>query len=333
MNAYVDALKRSIIFHSDNLKESHKIETLYFGGGTPNLLSSDQLSDIIQTTQKHFTFFKSPEITIEINPEFSFDAISLQNLHDIGFNRLSIGIQSLNDDELKLLGRLHSAETAKKCLKNAKNIFSNLSVDIIYSIPGQTSETLSETVRGILKFEPEHVSAYNLTCEAGTPYAQMIEKGDINPQDEEVDIDNFHRVHEMLVQNGYEHYEVSNYARRGFRSKHNSFYWSERDYLGIGASAHSRLGHERFAYRADLQAFLDDPEDFHEKDVVTEADTLITRLRGSDGLNKSQVSPETWQKIIEYVQKHPEWFISNENSIQCTLEGWLMLDTILLDLI
>ena len=333
MDTYVDVLKRSLAFHGNKLRKSHEVETLYFGGGTPNLLTVEQLSDIIQTAQKHFTFTQFPEITIEINPEFSSDVNSLKNLYNIGFNRLSIGIQSLNDNELKLLGRLHSAETAVKCLSNAKSIFSNLSVDIIYSIPGQTSETLRKTIKEILKFKPKHISAYNLTCETGTPYARMIERGDINPQDEETDIDNFHRVHEMLVKNGYDHYEISNYAMPEFRSKHNSSYWNEKDYLGIGPSAHSRLGHERFAYRADLQAFLSDPEDFHDKDVVTEADILITRLRCSDGLNKDQVPPGTWQKITAYDQKHPEWFISNENSIKCTLEGWLVLDTILVDLI
>lgn len=333
MDTYVDALKKSIVFHANLLKESHKIETLYFGGGTPNLLTVKQLSEIIQTAREHFTFTQFPEITIEINPEFSSDINSLKNLYNIGFNRLSIGIQSLNDNELKLLGRLHSAETAVKCLYNAKSIFSNLSVDIIYSIPGQTTESLKKTLNEILKFEPEHISAYNLTCEVGTPYAHMVNKGDIIPQSEEIDIDNFYRIHDMLVQNGYEHYEVSNYARAGLKSRHNSSYWNEKDYLGIGPSAHSRLGHERFAYRADLQAFLDDPEDFHDKDVVTEADILITRLRCSDGLNKNQVSPETWQKITAYDQKHTEWFISNENSIKCTLEGWLVLDTILVDLI
>ena len=333
MDIYVDVLKRSLSFHSNKLQESHQVETLYFGGGTPNLLTVKQLSDIIQTAQEYFTFTQFPEITIEINPEFSNSEISLQNLKNIGFNRLSIGIQSLNDDELKFLTRLHTAETAVNCLKNARSIFNNLSVDIIYAIPGQSTQSLQQTINTILEFKPDHISAYNLTSEEGTPYAKMIENGKVSKQDEETEIDFFYRIHDFLEIHGYEHYEVSNYARAGFKSRHNSSYWNEKDYLGIGPSAHSRLGHERFAYHADLQAFLDDPEDFHDKDVVTEADVLITRLRCSDGLNKNRVSPETWQKIIEYVQKHPEWFISNENSIKCTLEGWLVLDTILVDLI
>jgi len=333
MDIYVKTLKKSIAYHANILKRSHQVDTLYFGGGTPNLLTVKQLSDIIQTAQEHFTFTQFPEITIEINPEFSNSEISLQNLKNIGFNRLSIGIQSLNDDELKLLGRLHTAETAVNCLKNARSIFNNLSVDIIYAIPGQSTQSLQQTINTILEFKPDHISAYNLTSEEGTPYAKMIENGKVSKQDEETEIDFFYRIHDFLEIHGYEHYEVSNYARAGFKSRHNSSYWNEKDYLGIGPSAHSRLGHERFAYRADLQAFLDDPENFHDKDVVTEADILITRLRCSDGLNKNRVSPETWQKIIEYVQKHPKWFISNENSIKCTLDGWLVLDTILVDLI
>ncbi|MEA2078179.1 MAG: radical SAM family heme chaperone HemW [Candidatus Marinimicrobia bacterium] len=333
MDDYVKAVKRSIIYHSRTLKTTHKIETIYFGGGTPNLLSTQHLSSVLKAVKDNFMMREDPEITIEINPEFSNKEGSLQDLKNIGFNRLSIGIQSLNDDELQFLGRLHSAETAITCLRNARNIFNNLSVDIIYAIPGQSAQSLQETLNGILQFDPEHISAYNLTSEEGTPYARMIDNAEVSKPDEDVEIDFFYNIHDQLTLHAYEHYEVSNYAKTGKKSQHNSSYWKDQDYLGIGPSAHSRIGGERFAYRADLQTFLDDPEHFYEKDSVTEADTLITRLRCSEGLNRDAVSPETWQNLIKYDQKHPEWFTCSENTISCTLKGWLFLDTILLDLI
>ena len=330
---YIEALKTSLRYHALSFKQTHQIETIYFGGGTPNFLTPSQLEIILNEINKHFTLCDEPEITIEINPEFSYDKSSLLALKHIGFNRVSIGIQSLDDNELKMLERIHDSQHAVECLANARKIFDNISIDLIYALPGQSIATLDKNLLSILDYKPEHISAYNLTVEEATPLSELVDSGEIIPADEDSEIEHFYRVHDMLSYHGYEHYEISNYAKSGKRSRHNSSYWTEQDYLGIGPSAHSRIANERFAYKNDLHAFIDDPKAFHEKDVVTEADVLITRLRCSEGLKKTDISPETWDKLLKYDRKHPDRFMRDENSIKCTLQGWLMLDTILLDLI
>ena len=329
----MDMLKRSLAFHGNKLRKSHEVETLYFGGGTPNLLTVKQLSNIIQTAQKYFTFTQFPEITIEINPEFSNSVEDLSSLKDIGFNRLSIGIQSLNDDELKTLGRIHNANTALSCIKNAKKVFNNISIDIIYAIPGQNKQSLINTITQICDLKPQHISAYNLTAEEGTPYANMLKTGILIAQDESVELEYFYTVHNLLEKNGYHHYEISNYALPDKMSRHNSSYWTDQDYLGIGPSAHSRIGDYRYAFYPELQSFIDDPSHFDEKDVVTESDTLITRLRCSKGLNKQDISSQSWEKLSAYQKAHPNWLVNDNETIKCTLEGWIVLDTILVDVI
>jgi oxygen-independent coproporphyrinogen III oxidase len=346
---YLEALKQSIKYHGEAIAEDYSVRTIYFGGGTPNLLSASQLEDILNTIDKYFNVVEFPETTIEINPEFSSDRESLKALFNAGFTRLSIGIQSLNENELKILGRLHDRETAIRCLMNAKRVFSNVSVDVIFSIPGQTPASLNSTLGTILNLEPEHISAYGLTCEAGTPYAKMVNTGKLNLPTEDRDRQFFLYIEDIFRGRNYRHYEVSNYAKPDFKSKHNSAYWTGADYLGLGPSAHSKMGDLRSSYRPDLKAFIDDPCAFHESEPVSPSDTLITHLRMENGLHKDQVSEDTWEAIQSYARQHPEWFVGfsesfedddedvekelDPNRIRCTTEGWLFLDTILVDLI
>ena len=333
MDVYLQALYHSIEHHAKNLANNYTIRTLYLGGGTPNLLSPAQLEGILNIVSRHYTFTEHPEITIEINPEFSSDRKSLKTLSEIGFTRLSIGIQSLNDAELAILGRIHSRETALRCLEYAREIFSNLSADVIYSIPGQTPDSLHATLDMLMRFAPEHISAYNLTCEAGTPFAALVQEGKLQLTDDETERGFFLFVHHYLLTHGYKHYEISNYAKPEYASRHNSAYWSGQNYLGLGPSAHSKLDNIRYAYQADIQTFISEPCHFHEQEEVTDADTLITRLRTDTGLQKNSVAPEVWQKVLNYAKVHSEWFRLNSDRITCTLEGWLFLDSILVDLI
>lgn len=314
-------------------KNDYNVKTIYFGGGTPNFLPNEDLKKIMDSINETYQIDEQAEITIEINPEFSNSIEDLSALRKIGFNRLSIGIQSLNDDELKTLGRIHNAETAIKCVKNAQKVFENISVDIIYAIPGQSKQSLLKTITKICNLKPEHISAYNLTAEEGTPYDTMLKSGILKAQDESSELDYFYSIHNTLKEYGYHHYEISNYALAGKNSKHNSTYWTDQDYLGIGPSAHSRIGDYRYAFHPDLKSFIDDPSHFNEKDVVTESDTLITRLRCSKGLYKHEISTKCWTKLSNYQIEHPKWLIKENENIKCTLEAWLLLDTILLDLI
>jgi oxygen-independent coproporphyrinogen-3 oxidase len=349
-SSFLDALKRSIEYHGAALSEKYTVRTIYIGGGTPNLLDIGHLETILNLINEHFNVVEFPETTIEINPEFSSDRASLRALRDAGFTRLSVGVQSLNDEELKTMGRLHDRATAIKCLTNAKSIFSNVSADVIFSIPGQTPATLRSTIETILNIEPQHISAYSLTCEEGTPYAKLVHNGQLTLPSEDRDRQYLLYISDLFRGRGYRHYEVSNYAQSGFTSKHNSAYWTGADYLGLGPSAHSKLGDMRYHYLPDLNAFIDDPLDFHVKESVASADTLITQLRMDSGFHKDQVDEKTWEKALAYANEHPEWFVGfsdeeeeeleddvekeiDHDRIRCTLEGWLMLDTILVDLI
>ncbi len=331
---YAAALKAEIAAQAGLWGKDHRVETVYFGGGTPNLLPTAALDSLMDLISARFPFSEDPEISIEINPEFSHDRGSLAELRGIGFNRLSIGVQSLNDRELKLLGRLHTAETALSCLRHARELFDNMSADIIYAVPEQTPASLLRTLGGILESRPEHLSAYSLTVEAGTPLDLSVKNGQLQLSGDDADRDHFLFVRDHLLGAGYEQYEISNYARPPFRSRHNSAYWSGQDYLGVGPSAHSKLGDVRYDYPADIHAFLDPASRrFRELETVSDADTLITALRTSEGLARKRVSPETWHNILEYTRLHPEWFIAARDTIRCSTEGWLFLDSILVDLI
>ena len=346
--SYLDALKHSIAFHGAKLQD-YTVQTIYFGGGTPNLLKPEQLEDILITLNQHFNVVEFPETTIEINPEFSSDRDSLKALYNAGFTRLSIGIQSLVDNELKVMGRIHDRATALRCLTQAKRIFQNISTDVIFSIPGQTPSSLRSTLETILNIEPQHISAYSLTCEDGTPYAKLVHNGQLTLPNEDRDRQFFLYIADIFQGHGYRHYEVSNYAKPDFKSRHNSAYWTGADYLGLGPSAYSKLGDTRYNYLPDLEAFINNPLDFHQSEPVVSADKLITLLRMDSGLLKEQVSEDMWNKLQAYAKEHPDWFVGfsdeiedeeedfeialDPNRIRCTLEGWLFLDTILEDLI
>ena len=330
---YIHALKCALHGHAKDFSSKYEINTIYFGGGTPNILSGKQLNEIFICIRENFHIADNAECTIEINPEFSASAEALQALGDIGFNRLSIGIQSLSDRDLGVLGRLHTADTALRCLEYARTVFDNISVDLIYAVPGQSRDALKQNIDRILFFSPEHISAYNLTYEPGTPMAKAVMNGETSPADEESERSDFLFIHEYLTERGYEHYEISNFARPGFRSRHNSAYWSKHDYLGIGPSAHSKIGDLRCSYEADLEQFLKKPEHFHTREPASEADILITRLRTNEGLKIDCLRSDTWDAVMDYAKDHPRWFVTDAGSIRCTSEGWLMLDTILEELV
>ncbi|MDZ7821323.1 MAG: radical SAM family heme chaperone HemW [Candidatus Marinimicrobia bacterium] len=330
---YLDALKRAVSFHAERCSGRYELRSIYFGGGTPNLLLPGRLEKVFDRIVSSFRIAEDAEITIEINPEFAHDKDSIRPLADTGFNRLSVGVQSLRDDELRMLGRLHDRDTALRCLEAARNIFPNLSADLIFALPGQRLPALEESLDTLLAFAPEHLSAYNLSCEPGTPLSEMVESGKIRLADEACERRFFLYLHETLGRHGYRHYEISGYARPGRESRHNSAYWSGADYLGLGPSAHSKLADTRHAYDPDLNRFLHEPCDFHHTEKVNDADLLITRLRTAEGVSREEAGKKTWKRLKEYAGERPAWFSVRNDRIACTPPGWLMLDSILLDLI
>ncbi|WP_299128155.1 radical SAM family heme chaperone HemW [uncultured Winogradskyella sp.] len=234
--------------------ENTLVETIYFGGGTPSLLTIDELQFLIDSVYQNFQVTDNLEITLEANPDDLIEAQRspqaksrglYQHYRTIGINRLSIGIQSFFETDLKLMNRAHNAEDAKECLSVATRYFDNISLDLIYGIPGVSNEQWVKNIEIALSFGIPHISSYALTVEPKTALASFIEKGIIEDVDDEQAHEQFHILKERLEDAGFVHYELSNFGKKGFFSKNNSAYWQGKSYIGIGPSAHSFNGKQR----------------------------------------------------------------------------------------
>lgn len=216
------------------------VETIFLGGGTPSLLSPDSVNTLLNEISRRFTL-KSPEITIEANPG-TVTLGKLKGYTDAGVNRLSIGVQSLNDTLLTTLGRIHNRQEAIEAIEVAREAgFDNIGIDLIHSIPGESLADWKRDLKEVVLLGPEHISAYSLTIEEGTPFHTQMQRGSLPVPSEETQVDMFLTTVEILEKAGYEHYEVSNFALPGFRSRHNQIYWQGGEYLGLGVSAHSYI--------------------------------------------------------------------------------------------
>lgn len=253
---YVEELIKSIDEQKD-LYCDYEVISIFLGGGTPSLLESEQLERILRVLKNSFAVRDDAEITIEVNPGTT-DCGKWEHFRRMGINRASIGLQSANHEELKLLGRIHTYEEFLECFQDARRAgFDNLNVDLISSLPGQTIASYQETLSKVLQLAPEHISAYSLIVEEGTPFYQMFyENGKEKPflmngkeyrlLSEEEDREIYHLTKKVLKKHGYERYEISNYARNGRECRHNLVYWRRGDYLGLGAGASSMIGNVRF---------------------------------------------------------------------------------------
>jgi len=240
-------LIQSLITELELRKEEFKnteVETIYFGGGTPSLLTNNELQSIIDTVYGNYSVVAHPEITLEANPD-DLSHNRIEALTDTPINRLSIGIQSFFETDLKLMNRAHNAEEAKACLEKAVEHFDNISLDLIYGIPGASNEQWIKNIEMALSFGVPHISSYALTVEPKTALASFIEKGIIENVDDEQAHEQFHILKQQLEDAGFIHYELSNFGKEGFFSKNNSAYWQGKFYIGIGPSAHSFNGKQR----------------------------------------------------------------------------------------
>ena len=277
-DAYVARLSEEIESYSARVTDS--LDTVYFGGGTPSLLSPSQMAKIFDSIKKSFHVSDDAEITFEANPGTLTREKALA-YHSLGFNRVSIGLQSIHEKEMKKLGRIHTYEEFISCYNMLRDVgFANVSVDLMYGIPHQTKESFRETLSSVVSLSPEHISAYGLIVEEGTPFYE--EDGLPLPTlDEECDM--YELAGTVLSEAGYEHYEISNYARRGYESRHNSLYWHLGEYIGVGAAAHSFFGGERYfntdnvaEYISGSERILTDSEDI---DLAYEYAMLGLRLK------------------------------------------------------
>lgn len=234
----VVAMMQELELQKDYL-QNKELSSIYFGGGTPSLLEAGHFDKIFNTIGKYFSLASACEITLEANPD-DLSLTKLKTIKEAGVNRLSIGIQSFDTDILKFLNRVHDGKMAIDALKNSRIAgFNNISIDLIYAIPRQDHQALIKNIDTALQFSPEHISAYGLTIESKTVFGNWVAKNKLTPVKETINAEQFEMLGERLAKNNYEHYEISNYCKPNYYSQHNSSYWKQEPYLGIGPSAHS----------------------------------------------------------------------------------------------
>ena len=231
------------------------VDSVYFGGGTPLMLGDQAVCELLKRVKKLFQVDRAGEITVEVNPD-SVDGKALKRLRRAGFNRLSIGMQSAHDAELSAVGRPHTfAQTCQAVEWARKAKFKNVSLDLIYGLPGQSLESWRETLEAAIALEPEHISGYGLKVEEGTPLCRRVAAGETLP-DDDFQADAYLMMVELLARRGYEQYEISNFAKPGFASRHNLRYWRMEPYLGFGPGAHSDFGGRRYSFVRDLEGYI-----------------------------------------------------------------------------
>ena len=249
---YVKALKKELVLRA----AGQRVSSIYFGGGTPSLLSPEQIHELLSVIPSHFTVDEASEVTLEANPG-TVDEPYLADIMKLGINRLSLGVQSLDDGELALLDRIHTASEAGDAVRLARNAgFTNLSLDLIYGLPGQTLSSWHRTLDELIGLSPEHISLYPLTLETDAPMRLAIQRAEVPPIDPDLTADQYELAQDTLAAHGYHHYEISNWAKGGYECRHNLVYWHNLPYLGIGIAAHSYIHGHRLANTTDLDSYL-----------------------------------------------------------------------------
>ena len=251
---YVEALKAEIRQSAARFPDA-RISTIYFGGGTPTVLPQEQLEGILAEIRQSFPVAEDAEITIESNPGVS--VLTLHTPRSTLHNRLSLGIQSLHDNELRLLGRIHTTQDAVQAFRDAREAgFQNISLDLMYGIPAQTMQSWRETLKKALKLSPEHISLYSLTVEEGTSFHKMHQAGELTLPGNDIEADMYEEAIRVLTAAGFIHYEISNFAKPGYESRHNTTYWQNEPYFGFGAGATSYLEGIRAANTTDVKGYI-----------------------------------------------------------------------------
>ncbi|MDA0177616.1 radical SAM family heme chaperone HemW [Mesoflavibacter profundi] len=335
----ISALAKELQLRKDEFKNS-TVETIYFGGGTPSLLSIEELQFLIDTVHENYSVATSPEITLEANPD-DLSEEKIVELSQSTINRLSIGIQSFFEKDLKLMNRAHNAEEAKKCLEIATQYFDNISLDLIYGIPNSKSKEWLDNIKTALSFGVPHISSYALTVEPKTALANFIDKGIIDDVDDEVAHQQFHQLIEQLEEAGFEHYELSNFAKPGYYSKNNSAYWLGKPYIGIGPSAHSFNGDQRawnvknnsvYIKKIEANQLPLEIETLSQNDKYNEF--VMTGLRTSWGISLKTISSRFGDHYKDFLLNQAQFYITkhllyiDNDSLKATKKGKFLTDGI-----
>ncbi len=324
--------------------QKESVVTIYFGGGTPSVLTPAEIRFLIDVIYENYNVGAAPEITLEANPDdLSEDRIAA--FAELGINRLSIGIQSFFEDDLQLMNRAHNSEEAKKCLEIATRYFDNISLDLIYGIPGMTNERWQQNIETALSFGIPHISSYALTVEPKTALNKLIQTGKIASPNDEVAQEHFMILVETLQENGFIHYELSNFGKENYFSQNNSAYWLGKKYLGIGPSAHSYDGVSRswnvsnnalYLKAIQIEELPNEIEKLTLEDRYNEY--VMTGLRTIWGVSLIRIEQEFGEKYLDYLKKQSQKFIADgllsitDNILKPTLKGKFLTDGIASDL-
>ncbi|MDO4531488.1 MAG: radical SAM family heme chaperone HemW [Bacillota bacterium] len=292
MQGYVDALTKEIEKRAREYAD-RTVVSVFFGGGTPTTLTIPMLQQLMEALWKNWRVEAGAEITTEANPG-TLNREMAEALREMGFNRLSMGVQAWQNHLLKELGRIHTIEVFQENYRAVREAgFQNVNVDLMFALPRQTMEEWQETVKNIVSLSPEHLSAYSLIIEEGTPFFDKYKRGELLPAEEELDREMYHWAVEYLNEIGYEQYEISNFAKKGKQSRHNRIYWQAEEYLGMGLGAHSYLDQERFHNGYDLEEYIraagegsllkEEAESISEADAMAEC--MFLGLRLTEGIS------------------------------------------------
>lgn len=349
ISSFLKSLKKEIEYYAANYSEERELISIYFGGGTPSLMEPEYIFEIIESVKKKFGVITDAEITLETNPgTVSIDKLKL--FKQAGINRISIGIQSFDNSDLKFLTRIHDADTAIKTVYTAANAgFGNISLDLIFNLPGQTKEKWQKNLKQAIQLPVKHISAYSLILERGTILNKMVLDGKVKIQDEDYDAELYEMTIDFLTSNGFYQYEVSNFAKPGFECIHNNAYWHYTDYFGFGTSAHSFIDGERWWNFSSLKMYIDKVNKYGSavagSEIITDDKAIneyvMLELRSS-GLNFEKFENRFGIQIQEWMKskyayfevlKNKKFVTIENNIVKMTSNGYAICDEILKDLL
>lgn len=343
MEQTLAAMEREVVARRDFLR-GEAVRTIYFGGGTPSLASAEWVGRAIELCREMFDCSPLEEVTLEANPD-DLSEEYLRALREVGVNRLSIGIQSFDDEVLRTMNRRHDAAAAVRAVETARAVgFDNITIDLIYGLTFGPKDALTRSLAQAVALGVEHLSAYHLTIEPNTRFGRMAERGELAPVPEEESERQYNQVHTTLTEAGYDHYEISNFAREGRRSRHNSSYWQSQPYLGIGPAAHSFDGESRVWARSSVADYLAgvDRGECYENELLTATDryneTIMTSLRCREGVDLAELEKKFGRARKEYFVNETARFVasgvlvSDGNRVAMCPERWLVSDSVIAEL-
>jgi len=338
----VQAIAKELVLRKSEVDDV--VETIYFGGGTPSVLSNEEIEFLIQTVYDHYKVMDQPEITLEANPD-DLSSHRIIQLSNSPINRLSIGIQSFFDEDLKLMNRAHNASEAEKCIQEATEYFDNITIDLIYGIPGMDNDRWKANIQKTLDFGLPHISSYALTVEPRTALQKFIEKGVVPDVDDEQAQEQFYILVDMLEAHGFVNYEISNFGKSGFFSKNNTAYWLGKSYVGVGPSAHSFDGKNRsWNIRNNPTYIKKITEGVLPMEIETLSQTdryneyVMTGLRTIWGVDLERMASDFGEKYVEYLvlqsQKYRDsgLLVESKGKLLATKKGKFLVDGIASDL-